>query len=68
MERYGHRSRLGGLSGLRLQAFIYKVPEDFTLRTEEGETPQDVAPVTKLSGHSRYGSSPSQAMHVGLQI
>ena len=38
----------------RWQAFIYKVPEGFTLRTEEGETVKDVAPVRKLSGHSRY--------------
>jgi len=54
-----------------VQAFIYKVPEDFTLRTEEGESPKDVAPVQKLTGHSRYPlqllslsptiSSPSQS-------
>lgn len=37
-----------------MQAFIYRVPEDFTLRTEEGESPKDVAPVQKLTGHSRY--------------
>lgn len=35
------------------KAFIYKVPEGFTLRTEEGEAVKDVAPVQKLSGHSR---------------
>ncbi len=39
---------------LTWQAFIYKVPEGFTLRTEEGEAVKDVAPVQKLSGHSRY--------------
>ena len=42
-------------SGSTAQAFIYKVPDDFTLRTEEGEDPRDVAPVQKLTGHSRYG-------------
>ena len=36
------------------QAFIYKVPEGFSLRTEEGETVKDVAPVQRLSGHSRW--------------
>ena len=45
---------LDGAKGV--QANIYKVPEDFSLRTEEGEEPQDVAPVQKLAGHSRYGS------------
>ncbi|KAL2052865.1 hypothetical protein ABVK25_006805 [Lepraria finkii] len=35
------------------KAFIFKVPEDFTLRTEEGETIKDIAPVQKLTGHSR---------------
>lgn len=35
------------------KAFIWKVPEGFTLRTEEGEQPADVAPVAKLVGHSR---------------
>ncbi|MCJ1464242.1 Coronin-like protein crn1 [Pseudocyphellaria aurata] len=34
------------------KAFIWKVPEGFTLRTE-GEEPADVAPVAKLVGHSR---------------
>lgn len=40
-----------------LQAFIWKVPEDFNLRTEEGEDPADVAPFAKLIGHSRYSFS-----------
>ncbi|KAL6716944.1 Coronin-like protein crn1 [Lecanora helva] len=35
------------------KAFIYKVPDDFTLRTEDDEAPQDVAPIQKLTGHSR---------------
>lgn len=39
--------------GSQEQAFIWKVPEGFTLRTEEGEQPADVAPVAKLVGHSR---------------
>ncbi|KAL8823930.1 MAG: hypothetical protein Q9191_005436 [Dirinaria sp. TL-2023a] len=35
------------------KAFIWKVPEGFSTRTEEGEEPKDVASVRKLSGHSR---------------
>ena len=35
------------------KAFIWKVPDGFTLHVEEGEEPQDVAPVQKLIGHSR---------------
>ena len=35
------------------KAFIWRVREGFTLRTEEGENPKDVAPVQKLTGHSR---------------
>ena len=35
------------------KAFIWQVPEEFTLRTEEGEELKDVAPVQKLTGHSR---------------
>ncbi|KAK9455400.1 DUF1900-domain-containing protein [Dipodascopsis uninucleata] len=32
---------------------IWKVPEDFTVHTAIGENIKDVAPVSKLSGHSR---------------
>ncbi|KAL9577301.1 MAG: hypothetical protein Q9212_006453 [Teloschistes hypoglaucus] len=35
------------------KAFIWRVPENFTLRTEEGEDVRDVAPVKQLTGHSR---------------
>lgn len=35
------------------KAFIWKVPEGFKIRTEEGEESQDIAPVQRLSGHSR---------------
>lgn len=35
------------------RAFLWKVPEGFTLRAEEGEDPKDVAPLSKLAGHSR---------------
>ncbi|KAI4206275.1 MAG: hypothetical protein LQ346_001171 [Caloplaca aetnensis] len=35
------------------KAFIWRVPEDFTLRTEEGEDPKDVAPLKQFTGHSR---------------
>ena len=35
------------------KAFIWKVPEAFTLKTEEGEEPKDIAPVQRLGGHSR---------------
>jgi coronin-1B/1C/6 len=34
------------------QVFIWRVPEGFTLYTDE-EEPRDVAPVRKLVGHSR---------------
>jgi coronin-1B/1C/6 len=34
------------------QAFIWKVPEGFTLYTDAEEV-TDVAPVSKLAGHSR---------------
>ncbi|KAL8873382.1 MAG: hypothetical protein Q9174_001138 [Haloplaca sp. 1 TL-2023] len=35
------------------KAFIWRVPENFTLRTEEGEEVQDVSPIKQLTGHSR---------------
>lgn len=35
------------------KVFLWQVPEDFTLRTDADE-PEDVKPVGKLSGHSRY--------------
>ncbi|KAL8948165.1 MAG: hypothetical protein Q9222_005630 [Ikaeria aurantiellina] len=35
------------------KAFIWRVPEGFTLRTEEGQDPEDVAPIKQLAGHSR---------------
>lgn len=35
------------------KAFIWTVPKGFSTRPEEGEEPRDVAPVQKLSGHSR---------------
>lgn len=35
------------------KAFIWKVPEGFTLKVEEGEEPKDVSPIHKLTGHSR---------------
>ncbi|KAI4145210.1 MAG: hypothetical protein LQ341_002445 [Variospora aurantia] len=35
------------------KAFIWRVPEDFALRTEEGEDPKDVGPLKQLTGHSR---------------
>lgn len=35
------------------KVFIWKVPEGFTLRTEEGEEIKDVPPVQKLAGHPR---------------
>ncbi|KAI4186663.1 MAG: hypothetical protein L6R41_003337 [Letrouitia leprolyta] len=35
------------------KAFIWRVPEDFTLRTEDGEDPKDVAPLKQFTGHSR---------------
>lgn len=34
--------------------FIWEVPKDFSLFTD-AEEPADVAPVSKLAGHSRYG-------------
>lgn len=34
--------------------FIWEVPKDFSLFTD-AEEPADVAPVSKLTGHSRYG-------------
>jgi hypothetical protein len=57
MARYAENTILGDVQSLLAQAFIYKVPEEFTLRTEEGEPVKDVAPVQKLTGHSRYLSS-----------
>lgn len=33
--------------------FIWQVPKDFTLFTD-AEEPADVAPVSKLTGHTRY--------------
>lgn len=35
------------------KAFIWRVPDDFTLRTEDGEDPKDVAPLKQFTGHSR---------------
>ncbi|KAL9029529.1 MAG: hypothetical protein Q9196_002243 [Gyalolechia fulgens] len=35
------------------KAFIWRVPEDFTLRTEDGEDPEDVGPLRQFTGHSR---------------
>lgn len=35
------------------KVFIWQVPEGFTLYSES-EEPDDVAPVSKLTGHSRY--------------
>ncbi|KAL8940282.1 MAG: hypothetical protein Q9216_002894 [Gyalolechia sp. 2 TL-2023] len=35
------------------RAFIWRVPEDFTLRPEEGEAPKDVGPLKQFTGHSR---------------
>ncbi|KAL8659782.1 MAG: hypothetical protein Q9202_006957 [Teloschistes flavicans] len=35
------------------KAFIWRVPENFTLRTEEGEDIHDVSPLKQLAGHSR---------------
>ncbi|KAL9591849.1 MAG: hypothetical protein Q9179_007312 [Wetmoreana sp. 5 TL-2023] len=35
------------------KAFIWRVPQGFTLRTEEGEDVKDVAPIQQLTGHSR---------------
>ncbi|KAI4162167.1 MAG: hypothetical protein LQ342_004186 [Letrouitia transgressa] len=35
------------------KAFIWRVPDGFTLRTEEDEEPHDVGPIKQLSGHSR---------------
>ena len=37
--------------------FIWQVPQDFTLLTD-AEEPADVAPVSKLAGHSRYDEAP----------
>jgi coronin-1B/1C/6 len=36
--------------------FIWEVPENFTLFTDAEEV-TDVAPVSKLPGHSRYANS-----------
>ena len=38
------------------QVFLWRVPENFTLQTPEGD-PQDVAPISKLTGHSRYAGT-----------
>lgn len=35
------------------KVFIWQVPEGFSLYTD-AEEPQDVAPVSKLAGHTRY--------------
>ena len=35
------------------QIFLWRVPEGFTLQHDPKEEPQDVAPVGKLSGHTR---------------
>lgn len=42
------------------------MPEDFTLRTDEGEDPKDVAPIKQLAGHSRYRSRSRQSFVRGL--
>lgn len=39
------------------KVFIWQVPQDFTLFTD-AEEPADVAPVSKLTGHSRYDADP----------
>lgn len=36
------------------KVFLWQVPDNFSLRTD-AEEPEDVKPVGKLSGHSRYG-------------
>jgi hypothetical protein len=36
-----------------VQAFLWRVPENFTLQSEDEVT--DVAPIAKFTGHSRYG-------------
>lgn len=38
------------------KVFIWQVPQGFSLYSD-AEEPTDVAPVSKLTGHSRYGSS-----------
>lgn len=40
-----------------VQVFLWRVPEDFSLHTED-EEPTDVSPIHKLSGHSRYVLEP----------
>lgn len=35
------------------KVFIWQVPQGFTLYSD-AEEPEDVAPVSKLTGHSRY--------------
>lgn len=35
------------------KVFIWQVPQGFTLYSD-GDEPQDVAPVSKLAGHTRY--------------
>lgn len=36
------------------KVFIWQVPQGFSLY-QDGDEPEDVAPVSKLAGHSRYG-------------
>jgi hypothetical protein len=38
------------------KVFIWQVPQGFTLYSD-AEEPEDIAPVSKLTGHSRYTSS-----------
>jgi coronin-1B/1C/6 len=40
------------------KVFIWQVPQGFTLHTDADE-PADVAPLSKLTGHSRYVLEPS---------
>lgn len=36
------------------KVFIWQVPQGYSLYSD-AEEPEDVAPVSKLAGHSRYG-------------
>jgi WD40 repeat protein len=40
------------------KVFIWQVPQGFTLHTD-AEEPADVAPLSKLTGHSRYVMKPN---------
>ena len=39
---------------LIVQVFLWKVPDGFTLQTDNPEEIADVSPVSRLAGHSRY--------------